>query len=97
MDHSTIALLIPIMALGIGVVAVVSNGIQKVAKLRIEEARIRAGALDAGGSPEIDALRTEVAGLRQELQEVEERLDFAERALVQSRELGRLPGGGSAN
>jgi NAD(P)H-dependent flavin oxidoreductase YrpB (nitropropane dioxygenase family) len=97
MDQSSIALLIPIMGLVIGALAVVSGGIQKVWKLRLEEARVRAGTLGQGGSAEIDALRAEVADLRQELQEVEERLDFAERALVQSREPGRLPDGRNAN
>jgi NAD(P)H-dependent flavin oxidoreductase YrpB (nitropropane dioxygenase family) len=95
MDHMLV-LLIPIMAMGIPIVAVVSHGMQKVAKLRLEEARLRTGSLGPGGSAEIDALRADVADLRQDLQEVEERLDFAERALVQSREPGRLPGGGTA-
>jgi hypothetical protein len=96
MDRQVIALLIPIMALGIPIVAIVLNGAQKIWKMRLEEARLRAGALDAAGSAETAALRGEVAELRQELQDVQERLDFAERALVQSRDPSRLPGGGNA-
>jgi hypothetical protein len=96
MDRQVIVLLIPIMALGIPIVAIVVNGMQKVWRLRLEEARLRAGALHAGGSAEIDALRTDVADLRRELQEVQERLDFAERALVQRHDPGRLPGPGTA-
>jgi hypothetical protein len=91
MDRQVLALLIPIMAMAIPIVAIVVNGMQKVWKLRLEEARIRAGALEAGGSAEVDALRTEVSELRQELLDVQERLDFTERALVQTRDAGRLP------
>lgn len=97
MDRQMLALLIPIMAMGIPIVAIVFNGMQKVWKLRLEEARIRAGALEAGNSGDLDALRAEVSELRQELLDVEERLDFAERALVQTRDAGRLPDGGKAN
>ena len=45
---------------------------------------------------ELDALRGEVAELRalpERVQELEERLDFAERMLAQQREHDRLPGG----
>jgi hypothetical protein len=91
------ALLIPIMALGIPIAAIVLHGVEKVWKLRLEEARVRAGTLDTGASAEVALLRGEVTELRQELQDVQERLDFAERALVQSRDPGRLAGGSNAN
>ena len=37
-------------------------------------------------------LRAEVEALRQELAELQERVDFAERLLAQRRDAGRLPG-----
>jgi hypothetical protein len=71
--------------------AIVMHGLQKVAAIRLEEARIRAGA--GGGSAEaVEALRAEVSELRQDLAEVHERLDFTERMLAQQREERRLLG-----
>ncbi len=92
MDKQVVALLIPIMALAIPVAAVVFYGLQKVMRLRIEEARVRAGGLGAGGSAELESLRADVAHLQHELVEVQERLDFTERMLAQTRERDRLPG-----
>jgi hypothetical protein len=48
-----------------------------------------------GRRAEVDdtALSAEVDQLRRRLAEVEERLDFAERLLAQSRETDQLPGG----
>jgi len=42
MDKQSLALLIPILALSIPVLAIVSSALQKVWRLRIEEARVRA-------------------------------------------------------
>ena len=92
MDKQVIALLIPIFALAIPLAAVILHGLQKVARMRLEEARVRAGALDKGSEVEIAALRDEVGDMRRELGEVQERLDFAERLLSQAREVDRLPG-----
>ena len=39
------------------------------------------------------AILDDLEGVRQELAEVHERLDFTERLLAQQREAGRLPGG----
>ena len=91
MDHQTLALLIPIVALAIPITVIVFNGLQKVWRLRLEEARARAGARDGEESGELEALRAEVAQLRQEVGEVQERLDFAERVLIQNRDRQRLP------
>lgn len=44
---------------------------------------------------EMDALREELQGLRGDMGELQERLDFAERLLAQAREKGQL-GAGSA-
>ena len=89
MDKNTLALLIPILALAIPVTAIVFRSLIKLQQLRIEEARLHAGA---GDQPAIAAIGDEVAHLRQELTEVQERLDFTERMLAQSRETPRLPG-----
>ena len=90
MEKQVIALLIPILALAIPLAAVVFIGLQKLARTRLEEARLRAG--DQGNEAEIAALRNEVGDLRRELTDVQERMDFAERLLSQAREMERLPG-----
>lgn len=90
MEKQVIALLIPIIALAIPLAAVVFIGLQKLARTRLEEARLRAG--DQGNEAEIAALRNEVGDLRRELTDVQERMDFAERLLSQAREMERLPG-----
>ncbi|MEO8635618.1 MAG: hypothetical protein ABI587_10125 [Gemmatimonadales bacterium] len=89
MDRHTLALLIPIFALAIPVSAIIFRSLIKLQQLRIEETRLRVGA---GDHPADDSLGQEVAQLRQELSEVQERLDFTERMLAQSREAPRLPG-----
>ena len=43
---------------------------------------------------ELDALRDEVSGLRRELEEAQNRIDFTERLLAQARTQGKLPAGG---
>ena len=60
------------------------RGMQKIAKLRLEEARIRLGG--AGDPGEFQALRNEVEAMRGELNELQERVDFAERMLAQGRD-----------
>jgi hypothetical protein len=91
MDRHALALLIPILALAIPVTAIVFSGLMKLARVRLEETRIRAGALGGGAESELAALREEVDGLRQELGEVQERVDFAERLLTRAGESERLP------
>jgi len=81
-----IFVLIPIMVLGIAVAAIVSTSLLKLQRLRLEEARLRAG--DHG---DMDDLVRQVSALQHELTEVQERLDFAERMLTQGREPPGLP------
>ncbi|HKP30373.1 MAG TPA: hypothetical protein VJU15_13260 [Gemmatimonadales bacterium] len=52
--------------------------------------RIRGGAPHAGPDPEV---LNELEALRQDVSELQERLDFTERLLAQSREAGRIGGG----
>jgi ABC-type phosphate transport system auxiliary subunit len=94
MDSHSLALLIPIMALSIPVMAIVFGGLRKTAQLRLEETRLK---LQGRGSSQddMDALRAEVDDVRRELSEVQERLDFDERLLarpdVRDRPVGAMP------
>jgi hypothetical protein len=83
---------IPIVALSIPLAGVIFFGLQKLARTRLEEARVRAGELGPAGEAELTALRDEVGELRRELGELQERMDFNERLLTQAREMERLPG-----
>jgi hypothetical protein len=77
MDHA----LVPIVVFLIPIAAIVFSGLQKLARLRIEEARVRQSG---GGTAEVEDLRNEVQQLRSEMAEVQERLDFAERLLART-------------
>ena len=79
MDRQSLALLIPILALGIGLAATILGGMTKLAKVRAQERR----AVDGGDvETRLEALEDEVSRLRHELTEAHERLDFAERVLA---------------
>ena len=93
MDKQIVALLIPIFALAIPVAGIIFHGLQRLARMRLEEARLRLGSSDKGTEAEITMLRDEVGELRREVADVQERLDFAERLLSRTRETERLPGG----
>jgi hypothetical protein len=56
-----LAVLIPVFALAIPVAAIVFNGLEKVWRLRVEEARARAAGPEGPGAGEVAALRAEVA------------------------------------
>jgi hypothetical protein len=84
MDRHIVGLLIPIMALAIPVAAIVMNGLQKLWRLRVEEARLRIDGGE-GGTGELQALRDELETVRRELSELNERVDFAERLLARGR------------
>ena len=89
MGRQELALLIPILALAIPVAAVILNGMHKMAKLRLEEARLRLGV--GGDSAELQALRTELDAMRGELNELQERVDFTERMLANPARPGDTP------
>lgn len=78
--------LLPIMFLGIGVAGIVSSSILKVQRLRLEEAKLRAG--DPG---ELGDLVRQVSALQHQLTDVQDRLDFAERMLAQVKPPPGLP------
>jgi hypothetical protein len=89
MDKQIIALMIPILALTIPVVATIGGYATKLAKIKADAQR---GMI---ASPEtearIAALEDDLAHLRQELGETQERLDFTERLLAQKSEVKREP------
>ena len=78
--------LFPIMGMGIAVAAIISSAVLKMQRMRLEEER-----LNAGRSGDQDELTRQVAELRHELTDVQERLDFTERILTQGRETSGLP------
>lgn len=58
--------------------------------------RLRRKGIEPGVDPaELDALRDELAGLRQQVGDLAERQDFTERLLAQAREKS-LPAGGAS-
>jgi Tfp pilus assembly protein PilO len=88
---SGIFVLIPIMVLGIAVAAIVSSSLLKLQRLRLQEAKLRAG--DPG---DMNDLVRQVSALQHELTEVQERLDFAERMLAQVSGIGLACPGAAA-
>lgn len=79
MDKQMMALLIPIIALSIPLVAVIANSVLKLQKLKNEGLN---PAPDPGLLAELDELRHELTQVRGELADVQERLDFTERLLT---------------
>ena len=70
MDRHVIALFIPLLALAIPVAAIIFHGLQKLARTRLEEARLRLGAMDGETGAEIEAealLQESLSGLRRTL------------------------------
>mgnify|MGYP001340640588 FL=1 len=92
MDRQTLVLFIPILALSIPVLGMVLHGLQKFWQLRIEEARIRAGALGSGAEAELEQMKAELDQVRRELGEIQERLDFTERLLARNADREHLGG-----
>lgn len=78
MDKGALALLIPIIVMSIPLAAVLFKGYHRSQELRIKEMEARVRLESGGGSEAIEELR-------QELAEVQERLDFAERMLAQGK------------
>ena len=85
MDKGVIALMIPMLALVIGLAATITSGMIKLQKERNK------GRLGVGGDEvlgRVEALEEEVGTLRRQLSEAQERIDFAERLLARGREGG---------
>jgi hypothetical protein len=91
MNPEGFAVFIPIVALCIPVAGIIFHGLEKIARLRVEEAKVKAGVVDGHSTAELAALREEMGDVRRELAEVQERLDFAERLLTSGRPPGEKP------
>ncbi|MGE0442027.1 MAG: hypothetical protein AB7L66_09600 [Gemmatimonadales bacterium] len=89
MDKQMMALLIPLFALAIPIVAIVTSNMVKMARFKAEA---QAGGLGPDAESRMAALEDDVAGLRRELAETQERLDFTERLLAQRTEVKQLEG-----
>jgi hypothetical protein len=76
MDAGSIGVLVP-------VAAILVFGAVKIAKIKAQALALGGGALDPDAAARLEALESELGTLRQELGEVHERLDFAERLLAQ--------------
>ncbi len=94
MDGLSFVTIVSGLALMIPITAVITSAWQKTAKMRLEEARLKAGLVDGVDAAEVEALRGDVAELRGELDQVQERLDFTERLLVEVRDRQQLPPAG---
>ena len=77
MDPGSIGALIP-------VAAILMFGAVKIAKIQAQARGGRTGGADPEATARLEALEAELGTLRQELGEVHERLDFAERLLAQN-------------
>ena len=75
MDPASLGALVP-------VAAILVYGAVKIANIKAQ-AQGRVGAADPDAAARLEAVETELGTLRQELGEVHERLDFAERLLAQ--------------
>jgi hypothetical protein len=92
MDPRGLALLIPILALSIPVVALVFNGLTRLAKARKEAIEAQyGGTLNSTVEAQLEELRTQMQDVQRELADTQERLDFTERMLTQHREQRELP------
>jgi Tfp pilus assembly protein PilO len=80
-----LSIIIPIGFLGLAVTGIISAVIVKLQRLRIEEARLRAGSLGD------EDLAHQVTVLQHEMAELQERVDFAERMLARMKEAPALP------
>lgn len=78
---------IPIVFLSLAVTGIISAVVIKLQRLRLEEARLRTGTATD------DELSRQVGILQQEMVELQERVDFAERMLAQMKDAPALPRG----
>lgn len=94
MDPRGLAILIPILALSIPVIALVFSGMTRLARARKEAIEAQyGGPLNRAVEAQLEELRAEMQDVRRDLSETQERLDFTERMLTQQRERQQLAEG----
>ena len=81
-DKQTLAIFIPILIFTIPVLAVLFNGLTKLARIKAEAQ----GKLGGEALERIADLENNVQHLQQQLSETQERLDFAERLLAKPKD-----------
>lgn len=85
MNPGVLAMLIPIAAI---------LSVTYITVERIKSKRLAGGGDDAREAlHRVDAVEQELAGIKEQLVETQERLDFAERLLTKQKDAGRLGGG----
>jgi hypothetical protein len=82
MDPRVLGIFIPILVLSIPVLAIIFNGLTKLARIRAEAQQ----GVGAEVLERVTELEGEVQDLRQQLTEAQERLDFAERLLAKPKD-----------
>lgn len=82
MDKEIMVLLIPILGIATGIVAIMVNGVLKLARLKLEKERLQVHGGDTPSAEELNNLRGEMDTMRAELNELQERVDFTERLLA---------------
>jgi hypothetical protein len=82
MDRQTLAIFIPILIFSVPVVAIVFNGLIRLAKIRAEGHR----GVSGEAMERIADLEHHVQDLQRQLSETQERLDFAERLLARPKD-----------
>ena len=86
MDPHFLDFLVPLTGIGIIVL-----GLVKISRHWSEGMQARSGGKVNQLQERVDNIEHDVTALQHELSETQERLDFAERMLAQSREAKRLP------
>jgi hypothetical protein len=89
MDQHVLGLLIPVLALAIPAAAVIFRGMERVARLKLDEAKVRQG-FGGPGAGQIEELAAQLDAVRHELEDVHARLDFTERLLAQKSSADRV-------
>jgi hypothetical protein len=81
-DKQVLAIFIPILIFSVPIVAIIFNGLTKLAKIKAESQ----GNLGSEAMERIAELENQMHHVQQQLSETQERLDFAERLLAKPKD-----------
>jgi hypothetical protein len=81
-DKQTLAIFIPILIFSVPIVAIVFNGLARIAKIKAEAQ----GAVGGEAMERLAELESQMHHVQQQLAETQERLDFAERLLAKPKD-----------